>query len=114
MTVAKEREEQGQDDLFDFVVKKKSEKYIQNFVHWKRSAPKDLERGKCVDRMAIVLERQKESCCVGCNGEWLICAREVLRNNDINTYVYADAIRQCLNKGRKKTKHSSCWTDKLR
>ena len=105
MAVANEREGEGQDDLFDFVVKKKSEKNIEDFVTlaWKiSSAPKERERSQNVDRLALVIQRQKENCADGCNGEWFACAREVLRNNSINAYVYADALRQCLDKGRKK------------
>ena len=31
-----------------------------------------------------------------------MCAKEVLKNNSINLYVYAEAISQCLKNGRQK------------
>jgi len=105
MAVANDRSAEGEDDLMNFVVAKKNEKNIQEVVDlaWKISrAPQELMRNSNVDRMAIIVERSTESCCAGCNGEWFNCAREVLRNNCINAYVFADALRQCLDKGRKK------------
>ena len=55
---------------------------------------------KC--RLDVVVETTQKSCVVGCDGRWFECAREVLRNNNLNVYVFADALRQCLKVGRKK------------
>ena len=41
-------------------------------------------------------------CLQNCNGLWLQCALDVLERNKINKYVYADAIRTALEKGRGK------------
>ena len=45
---------------------------------------------------ALCVETCENSC------KWLKCAREILRNNSINGFVYAAALRECLVKGRRK------------
>ena len=50
----------------------------------------------------ILNEYANTACVENCNGEWLLCAKEVLKNNSINLHVYAEAICQCLKNGRQK------------
>ena len=50
----------------------------------------------------ILNEYANTACVENYNGEWFLCAKEVLKNNGINLYVYAEAIRQCLKNGRQK------------
>ena len=54
--------------------------------------------------MDIIFElSRKESECVCPESDlWLISARELLRWNSINIYVFADALKNCLEKGRQK------------
>lgn len=69
---------------------------------WKiNNAPKVLARQQ-KERLQVVMDFTHTECVNDCNGQWLTCAREVLRNNNINCYVFADAVRQCLVKGRQK------------
>ena len=53
----------------------------------------------------ILNEYANTACVENCNGEWFLCAMEVLKNNSINLYVYAEAIRQCLKNGRQNQKN---------
>ena len=53
-------------------------------------------------RMVVLKQFIDKECVVSCSGLWLRCAREVLRQNQINTYEFSSAIRQLLNKGRQK------------
>ena len=103
MSVANQRQSEDQPDLFNFILNKSSKSLSELIcVTWKmHSAPKTIERQhKC--RLDLVVETADTACIEGCNGTWLVCARQVLKNNNINIYVFADALRECLKRGRKK------------
>ena len=53
-------------------------------------------------RIEILNEYANTACVENFNGEWFLCAKEVLKNNSINLYFYAEAIRQCLKNGHQK------------
>ena len=53
-------------------------------------------------RMDLITEFAGKLCDDECSGGWLVCAREVLRNNNINAYVYANAVFELLTHGRGK------------
>ena len=44
-------------------------------------------------------------CMEDCNGQWFEAALDLLRLNDINRYVFADALRNLLSKGRHKDRN---------
>ena len=46
-----------------------------------------------------------EECIPECQGLWLRCALDLLARNNINRYVYADAMRAALEKGRGKDRN---------
>ena len=103
MSVANQRQSEDQPDLFNFILNKSCKSLSELIcVTWKmHSAPKTIERQhKC--RLDLVVETADTACVEGCNGTWLVCARQVLKNNNINIYVFADALRECLKRGRKK------------
>ena len=103
MSIAKQRQSAEEPDLYNFILNKTSKSLSELIATtWKmHHAPSVVEREqKC--RLDVVLETSQKSCVAGCNGRWLEAAREVLRNNNINIYVFADALRQCIKVGRKK------------
>lgn len=51
-------------------------------------------------RIQIIEEIYKNTCIDNCNGVWLESAKELLFKNNINKYVFANALRQALIKGR--------------
>ena len=53
-------------------------------------------------RMEVFQQHLNEPCVETCAGSWFACAKEVLKNNGINVYTYADSIRRCLRKGKQK------------
>ena len=53
-------------------------------------------------RIEILNKYANTACVENCNGEWFLCVKEVLKNNSINLYVYAEAIHQCLKNRRQK------------
>ena len=64
---------------------------------------------KCVERISKsqldIAMCFKDALCVQTfenSVKWMKCAREILRNNSINGFVYTAALRECLVKGRRK------------
>ena len=70
---------------------------------WKfAEAPQQLER-QTQDRLERLRECSTGDCVSTCQDKlWLSMAKEVLRNNKINAYVFADAVRTLLELGRGK------------
>jgi len=103
LAAAKRRQTEGLSDITDFILNK-SPKALSDLIQtaWKlHDAPTVVLREQ-MDRMQVILTNLDRECIPGCNGVWMESAWEVLSNNSINIYVFADAIRQCLQKGRKK------------
>ncbi len=103
LALAKEQKEEGKMDLPNFILSKSSKAMNELInVSWKmETAPKSIARNK-QNRMEVLFQCVEEECKEGCVGQWLVCAREVLRNNGVNAYVYAAAVRELLVKGRGK------------
>ena len=53
-------------------------------------------------RIELLQEAKNWQCIEGCNGEWLICAEEVLNNNCVPVGLFRDAVMDLLCKGRGK------------
>ena len=52
--------------------------------------------------MNVICQFAKEECVEGCNGDWLQCVLEVLRNNKVHLLVFAEATWDLLANGRGK------------
>ena len=101
--LAKTRKDDGQSDLANFVLSRSS-KSLNELIEntWKmEQAPSELQR-ELASRHDLLKKADEKDCIEGCNGVWLECALEVLRNNNVHPYVYASAIRESLVKGRGK------------
>ena len=57
---------------------------------------------KSIKHMDSDHQHKNEECADGCNGEWMRCATEVLRNNFVELPVFAVSMRELLTKGRRK------------
>ncbi len=100
---ANEQKENGKIDLAEWVLAKPSKgrnELISSTWNMKGAA-KTLER-QSIPRMEIIRQNVKKDCVPGCSGLWLKSAKEVLRNNKVHSYVFADAVRLLLEKGRGK------------
>lgn len=102
MAIAKSRLDNGQSDIYDFITSRP--KGISDLIRvtWKIEEASALVERESKSRMEIIHEFSNKTCVENCNGDWLTCAREVLRNNNINIYVFSDALRQAIEKGRQK------------
>ena len=103
MVVAKKRHDDGERDIYSFIMNK-SPKALSDLVNttWKLQNAQHVEDRISKSRIDILKEHINGPCTANCSGEWFACAREVLRNNNINLYTFADSVRQCLIKGRQK------------
>ena len=52
--------------------------------------------------MELLKEAKQRECVEGCDGQWQICAEEILANNSVPLQVFRDAVRHLLIKGRGK------------
>ena len=102
--MAKKREAEGLPDIYNFLINK-SFKSISELLEmtWRLNHAPAVEERERMNRMDVVLSYLDKPCIDGCNGAWIESALEVLAKNDINSYVFADAIRRCLTHGRKKS-----------
>ena len=64
-------------------------------------AGKDPQRTQFT-RIEILYSQLVGECVAGCQGQWLLMAKEVLQQNDIRQVDFAEAVRNLLEKGRGK------------
>ena len=101
--IANQQKNEGKKDLANFVLSR-SCKSLNDIMEntWKmHNAENELLQEKKL-RLDVIKEFADKLCDKECNGEWLVCAREVLKNNNINAYVYANALFELLTDGRGK------------
>ena len=101
--LAREQYEEGKKDLTSFVLSRNS-KNLEDLIAntWQIEASKsNLERQQ-KSRMQLLEAAAQGDCAEGCNGDWMQCAYEVTTNNKVHPYVFADSVRNLLEKGRGK------------
>lgn len=103
MKFALQRSANGECDLERFILNKTPKALVDLIATtWKmQSAPQTVER-EGSSRIDIIKKHSKQECVNNCAGIWLESAREVLRKNNINVFVFASALRQSFMKGRQK------------
>lgn len=103
LAATKNREVEGLSDVYNYIGRQTS-KSLNDLLAmtWRlEEAPALVQRQK-MSRMEVVLSFLHKPCVEGCNSTWLDAAIEILHNNDINVFVFADHIRKCLTVGRSK------------
>ena len=102
LALAEERREEGQQDLSNFVFNKQ-EKHIRELIvkSWQMAeAQKELKK-KSVSRIDKLTDFLNNELCI-CEGEWLLCAEEILRLNNVPKEQFKSGIRNSLEMGRGK------------
>ena len=61
------------------------------------------EENEIVTSLEKLTRLAKKECSPECNGKRFQCATQVLQWNSINKFVFSEAIRELLERGRKKT-----------
>ena len=103
LALADAQRKEGKKDLASFILCR-SNKAIQELIDntWRlQNARAKLDRKK-KSRIELLRDARSAECVDGCNGEWIKCAREVLKNNKIHPVVFASALKDLLTKGRGK------------
>lgn len=93
MSEAKKKEQAGEPDLWSFIITK-PKRTLQELIErtWTmHKASESVSRDK-LSRMQVIQKTLETECIEGCSGTWLKHAREVLRQNNINVYVFGSAI----------------------
>ena len=98
---AHEQKEAGKKDLAHFVMSRSS-KALQNVIQntWKMHTLSEKLNWQCLCRIEIIQQCGDGECVSGCDGVWLKCTIVVLTNNCIHPVVFAEALRDLLEKGR--------------
>lgn len=93
MSEAKKKEQAGEPDLWSFIITK-PKRTLQELIErtWTmHKASESVSRDK-LSRMQVIQKTLETECIEGCSGTWLKHACEVLRQNNINVYVFGSAI----------------------
>ena len=114
MALAKEESDEGKTDLAE-VVLRKGQKGLSELINstWKMHMTPAAVKRRNAPRMHLIEKSLKEQCVEGCQSSWFKCAVEVLKNNDVNCFIFAAAIRELLKRGEEKPKRDYSWPCKL-
>lgn len=106
LALGKEQYVEGKKDLLSFVLSRNS-KNIEDLIAntWQIEASRSIVERRNMSRMQLIEAAAQGNCEEGCNGEWMQCAYEVVTNNKVHPYVFADSVRNLLEKGRGKNRN---------
>ncbi len=105
LALAEENFDQGHTALMEYIANTPEKRYKELISKtWKVVGAKATLRRAQTTRMQRLEEVLAQPCIAECGEEkvWLQLAREVLTNNGINAYVFAESVRKLLQKGRSK------------
>ena len=103
LALAREQKLEGKTDIAEFIINRGS-KVVAEILEsaWEmEDAQKTLERQR-KSRLQLLPEARVGECVENCNGDWLICAREVLERNGVEERYFAEQVYELLDKGRGK------------
>ena len=98
------RKQEGDHSLSSFIYNARSLKCVGDTIEtaWLLNKSVSKLKNLGIPRMDQLRSALESACVPGCDGLWYRCAIDVLSKNDINRYVFADALRMCVQKGRGK------------
>ena len=101
--LANEQKNEGKCELAQFIANRGSKSVDEALsVGWEfEEAGKNLQRTR-LSRIEILYSQLAGECIVGCQGQWLLMAKEILERNNIRHLDFAEAVRTLLQKGRGK------------
>ena len=103
INLAMEQKEQGKSELSDFIANR-GRKVVNEALDLAKEfddAPAALARLK-MTRIELLQQAYTSSCVVGCEGQWLSCALEVLARNEISIQSFCSSVYKALQEGRGK------------
>ena len=101
--LANEQKNEGKCKLAQFIANRGSKAVDEALsVGWEfEEAGKNLQRTR-LSRIKVLYSQLAGECIVGCQGQWLLMAKEILERNNIRQLDFAEAVRTLLQKGRGK------------
>ena len=103
LALANGQKQEGKTDLAEFI-SNRGPKAVAEAIStgWEMAEAKNkLERNK-MSRLELLEKASEGNCANECNGDWLICAQEVLDWNGISQQTFAQAVTSLLAEGRGK------------
>ena len=105
LALARELKLEGKTDIAEFIINRGS-KVVAEILEsaWEmEDAQKTLEWQR-KSRLQLLQEARLGECVENCNGDWLVCAREVLaiERNGVEESYFAEQVYELLDKGRGK------------
>lgn len=100
---ANEQKKAGKTDLASFVLSRSS-KALNDLIDntWEMEGASAKVARKDIPRMDMIRKSSQGECVIGCDGLWLESAQLVLRHNRVHPFVFAEALRKLMLKGRGK------------
>lgn len=103
---AETRRVNGDDTLSSYIISRPLKSISELLeVVWRMSKAVEKVKNLATPRMESLQSAFDSSCIADCNGLWFSSAVNVLERNNVNKYVYADAMRNLLEKGRGKDRN---------
>ena len=103
LAYANQQKSQGKYDIAEFIVNRGPRVVAEVLTTaWEmNTAQEKLDRAQ-KSRIEILEEASQGECAAGCNGQWLTCVTEVLKQNGIRKESFTTAIKDLLQNGRSK------------
>ena len=104
--LASEQKSEGKTDLAEFIVNR-APRVVSDIVKtaWDmENADATLQRSR-KSRMLLLEEAGEGDCVDGCDGQWLLCAEEILEENGIGVELFRTAVNELLLRGRGKNRN---------
>ena len=101
--IALTHRQESEKTLFSFLARNRS-KTVQELIEcvWSMHGAAENGNSETISKIEKMVSTRNQECIALCNGKWLKAACQVLSWNSINKFVLAAAVRELLEKGRKK------------
>eukprot|EP00794_Sanderia_malayensis_P001981 gene1981-biopygen1803 len=98
--LANERKSEGDSELAEFVLGR-SEKSLKELISnsWKLKTASSTLTRETKSRMELLRIYENGECVDHCEGQWIECAKEVLKLNKGHPYLFAAVVRELMEKG---------------
>ena len=103
LSLASIQSEEGLNDLKVFIANNPERVYRELISKtWKLEQAQNKIKRSSESRISRIIRFSQGDCVEKCEGKWYDSAKQLLRNNNINVYVFAAALRDLLTNGRGK------------
>jgi len=103
LVLADEQKKEGKTDVAEFIVNRGS-RIVSEVLNtaWEMKQSRETLERRSKTRLELLYEAKDGDCELGCNGQWLECALQLLNNNVIDVSKFQQSVGLLLDKGRGK------------